>query len=324
MNINDLVFKNYKVSITGITTNELNGVIRNNDIEEKGSFNHNENNVSFSFTVPEYNKYINPEYQYVLEGFQDEWSDWNTKPYVNFKNLPSGDYLFKVKAKFANSNLENTVVYSFTILKPWYGTNLAIFMYFIMLLLFSRFMHIQYTRYYLKKEKKLIEENNLLLEIKELENEQQMMRIKNDQLSQDVDSMNKELAASTMNLNSKNELLTIIQEDLKKTEESGSRSIKSVISTINKNITKDDAWSVFQDAFNKTDKDFLKKMKDAHPSLTANDLKLCGYLRLNLSSKEIAPLLNISVRSVEIKRYRLRKKMDLAHEQGLVEYILSV
>lgn len=324
MNINDLVFKNYKVSITRITINELNGAIRNNAIEEKGSFNHDENNISFSFTVPEYNKYINPEYQFVLEGFQEVWSDWNTKPNVNFKNLPSGDYVFKVKAKFANSILENTVVYSFTILKPWYGTNLAIFMYFIMLLLFSRFMHIQYTRYYLKKEKKLIEENNLLLEIKELENEQQMMRVKNDQLSQDVDSMNKELAASTMNLNSKNELLTIIQEDLKKTEESGSRSIKSVISTINKNINKDDAWSVFQDAFNKTDKDFLKKMKVAHPSLTANDLKLCGYLRLNLSSKEIAPLLNISVRSVEIKRYRLRKKMDLAHEQGLVEYILSV
>ena len=51
----------------------------------------------------------------------------------------------------------------------------------------------------------------------------------------------------------------------------------------------------------------LSKLKEAHPSLTKNDLKLCAYLRLNLSSKEIAPLLNISVHSVEIKRYRLRK-----------------
>jgi DNA-binding CsgD family transcriptional regulator len=58
-------------------------------------------------------------------------------------------------------------------------------------------------------------------------------------------------------------------------------------------------------------------------NLTANDLRLCAYLRLNLSSKEIAPLLNISVRS-EIKRYRLRKKMELTHEQGLVEYILAI
>ena len=65
-------------------------------------------------------------------------------------------------------------------------------------------------------------------------------------------------------------------------------------------------------------------MKLAHPLLTPNDLRLCAYLRLNLSSKEIAPLLNISVRSVEIKRYRLRKKMDLNHETSLVEHILSV
>ena len=65
-------------------------------------------------------------------------------------------------------------------------------------------------------------------------------------------------------------------------------------------------------------------MKQLHPKLTPNDLKLCAYLRLNLSSKEIAPLLNISVRSVEIKRYRLRKKMGLEHEEGLVEYVLSI
>ena len=87
---------------------------------------------------------------------------------------------------------------------------------------------------------------------------------------------------------------------------------------------KEDTWTVFKEAFDNADNDFLKKVKQAHPSLTPNDLRLCAYLRLNLSSKEIAPLLNISVRSVEIKRYRLRKKMDLPHEQGLVEYILYI
>ena len=83
-------------------------------------------------------------------------------------------------------------------------------------------------------------------------------------------------------------------------------------------------WEFFKEAFNNADKDFLKKIKELHPKLTPNDLKLCAYLRLNLSSKEIAPLLNISVRSVEIKRYRLRKKMELEHEDSLVEYILAV
>jgi AraC family chitin signaling transcriptional activator len=126
-----------------------------------------------------------------------------------------------------------------------------------------------------------------------------------------------------MSLNSKNELLAFIKEDLKKSNDSGS-NIKSVISTINKNITEEDSWSVFKEAFDNADKDFLKRIKTLHTTLTPNDLRLCAYLRLNLSSKEVAPLFNISVRSVEIKRYRLRKKMELAHDQGLVEYIMEV
>ncbi|PKB15520.1 triple tyrosine motif-containing protein [Flavobacterium sp. 5] len=324
MNINDLIFKDYKVLLSSVVTNALNEPSHNNSIHEKGSFKNDENNINFYYTVPEYNKYINAEYQYMLEGFQDRWSEWNVKSSVNFKNLPAGDYVFKVRAKYANSNLDNTVVYTFTIQKPWYGTTLAIIVYFVLGLILIKLMHEQYVSYYHKKEIKLIEENNLLLEIKELENEHQMMRLKNEQLSQDVDAINKELAASAMNLNSKNELLAYIHEDLKNTNESDNKSVKSVISTINRNISGKDSWSVFQEAFDKTDKDFLKKMKEAHSSLTPNDLRLCAYLRLNLSSKEMAPLLNISVRSVEIKRYRLRKKMDLTHEQGLVEYILAV
>ena len=81
---------------------------------------------------------------------------------------------------------------------------------------------------------------------------------------------------------------------------------------------------MFEEAFNNADKDFLKKVKSIHPSLTSNDLRLCAYLRSNLSSKEIAPLLNISSRSVEVKRYRLRKKMDLSHEANLTNYILEI
>lgn len=324
MNINELAFENYKVSISNISSNTIDGAVHANPIFDKGVFPHDENNITFSYTVPEYNKYINVEYQYILEGFQEHWSNWSARSFVNFKNLPSGTYVFKVKAKFANSKLDNTVTYTFTILKPWYATNLAIIIYLILGFIAVRIIHKEYNKYYQRQKEKLIEENNLLLEIKELENEQQLMRLKNEQLSKDVDEINKELAASTMSLHSKNELLAFIQKDLKNNDESDSRSIKTVISTINKNITAKDSWSIFQEAFNKTDKDFLKNMKAAHPSLTANDLRLCAYLRLNLSSKEIAPLLNISVRSVEIKRYRLRKKMDLSHEQGLVEYILSV
>ena len=82
-------------------------------------------------------------------------------------------------------------------------------------------------------------------------------------------------------------------------------------------------WSLFEQAFNNADKDFLEKIKTSHPDLTPNDLRFCAYLRLNLSSKEMAPLLNISIKSVETKRYRLRKKLGLEHDSGLVNYILK-
>ncbi|WP_449404080.1 triple tyrosine motif-containing protein [Flavobacterium hydrophilum] len=324
LNIDDLSFKNYTVSISEILINEQNQALKNVVLNDEGRFESNENNITLNYTVPEYNKYINSEYQYLLEGFQNEWSEWSTKSSVNFKNLPPGKYTFKVRAKYANTLLQNTANYTFVILKPWYLTNVACFIYLLILVIIGYFINKAYRNFYQKQKEKLIEENNLLLEIKELENEQQLMQLRNEQLSQDVDNKNRELAVSTMSLNSKNELLAFIKEDLKKTTQNDDKNIKSVIRTINDNITEEDSWKVFKEAFDNADKDFLKRIKVIHPLLTPNDLRLCAYLRLNLSSKEIAPLFNISVRSVEIKRYRLRKKMDLQHEIGLVEYILSV
>ncbi len=324
MNINDLSFKNYNVSISNISVNKLNETSFFATINEEGEFKYAENNITFNYTVPEYNKYINAEYQYLLESVQDEWSEWNAKSTVNFKNLSPGEYTFKVRAKIANSSPENMATYTFVILKPWYATNFAIIFYLLIIFVLAHFINKTYKNYYQTQREKLIEENNLLLEIKELENSQELMKIRNEQLSQDVDNKNKELAVSTMSLIKKNELLTLIKEDLKNTSEESNNSIKSVIKNITKNISEEDSWAVFKEAFDNADKDFLKKVKMAHPSLTPNDLRLCAYLRLNLSSKEVAPLINISVRSVEIKRYRLRKKMELPHEQGLVEYILSI
>ena len=324
LNIDDLSFKNYTVSISEISINEQNQTLKNVILNDEGSFKSNENNITLNYTVPEYNKYINSEYQYLLEGFQNEWSEWSTKSSVNFKNLSPGKYTFKVRAKYANTLLQNTAIYTFVVLKPWYLTNLACFIYLLLLVVIGYFINKAYRSFYQKQKEKLIEENNLLLEIKELENEQQLMKLRNEQLTQDVDNKNRELAVSTMSLNSKNELLAFIKEDLKKTSQDDNKNIKSVIRTINNNITEEDSWKVFKEAFDNADKDFLKRIKGIHPLLTPNDLRLCAYLRLNLSSKEIAPLFNISVRSVEIKRYRLRKKMDLQHEIGLVEYIMAV
>lgn len=325
ININDLSFKNYKISISNLAVNELSEKPTSFSFANEGEFKYNQNNITLSYTVPEYDKYINAEYQYLLEGHQDEWSEWSSKSAISFKNLPPNDYVFQVRARIANSNLDNKAIYKFSILKPWYFTGFMKLVYFLLLLFVGYSINKAYKNFYLKQENKLIEENNLLLEIKELENNQQLMKLKNEKLAQDVDSKSRELAVSNMSLINKNELLAIIKNDLNKSNsENGANSIKSVISTISKNINESDSWTAFKEAFDNADKDFLKKLKLEHPLLTPNDLRICAYLRLNLSSKEIAPLLNISVRSVEIKRYRLRKKMELQHEQGLVEYILNI
>ena len=158
--------------------------------------------------------------------------------------------------------------------------------------------------------------------MKNLEAEQEIIKLKNERLEQDMANKNRELAVSTMSLIKKNEFLTTIKEQLKNAPETS--KVKTVIKTIDKDISEEDNWKFFKKAFSNADKDFFKKIKSKHPDLTSNDLKLCAYLRLNLSSKEIAPLLNISVKSVEIKRYRLRKKMDLDRNTNLTEYILAL
>src|SRR5690606_15759617 len=142
-----------------------------------------------------------------------------------------------------------------------------------------------------------------------------------EHLEKDVAEKNGQLAASTMSIIRKNEFLSALKEELKRSDTS---KVSGVIKTIDKEISEEDNWKMFQEAFKNADKDFFDKLKSKHPGLTANDLRLCAYLRLNFTSKEIAPLLNISVKSVEIKRYRLRKKMELPHELNLTDYIMSL
>ena len=89
---------------------------------------------------------------------------------------------------------------------------------------------------------------------------------------------------------------------------------------INENLTMQDDKNLFNANFEDVHADFLKKLKHDQPSLSADDLKLAAYLRMNLSSKEIAPLFNISIRGLENKRYRLRKKMNLSLDTNLSEF----
>ncbi|MBZ9630861.1 hypothetical protein LB465_08720 [Salegentibacter sp. LM13S] len=278
------------------------------------------NNIHFEFSIPAYSKLAKPVYSYRIKGFSQGWSEWQPNGNATFENMPSGDYVFEVRGKYDNE-ISETASYAFSIALPWYATTTAIIIYILLFSLLIFVLHKIYTGYYRKQRDRLMERNRKKLEIKQLESQQEIITLQNQKLESDMASKNRELAASTMNLIKKNEFLNELKNKL--TSANGEADIQKVISVINRNIAEKDNWKLFKEAFDNADKDFLQSVKEKHPNLTSNDLKLCAYLRLNLSSKEIAPLLNISVRSVEIKRYRLRKKMELDHDQGLVEYILQ-
>lgn len=322
IDLNKLKSTEHTVSINSILNYSIDGKPVFASKSENAEFGHKDNNIEFTFSVAEFDKYSETQYQYQLQGYSDNWSAWSNEPKVIYKNLPYGDYTFNVRAKVANTITENTESYTFTILKPWYLTKVMITFYCLLLLILGILMHTINKSHYKKQKEKLLEKNKKELEMREMESEQQLMQLENEKLQQDVENKSRELAISTMSLIKKNEFLGTVKEELKGLEDS--KTLRPVIKIIDKNINNTDDWKFFQEAFDNADKDFLKKVKSKHPSLTPNDLKLCAYLRLNLSSKEIAPLLNISPKSVEVKRYRLRKKIDLPHDYSLTNYILEL
>ncbi|HEY9185943.1 MAG TPA: triple tyrosine motif-containing protein [Salegentibacter sp.] len=308
---------NYNLRINSVYNAALDEKPQILSLNEEEPFHYKTNNIIFNFSIPEYKKFLSPEYSYRLTGFTAVWSPWSEIPSAEFKNLPFGDYEFEVRARIGDE-IVPSATYEFSIARPWYLSYTALFVY---LLLFTALLYVVH-RIYKRRHEKFVEESEKALRMKNLEAEQEIIKLKNRELEQNMVSKNKELAVSTMSLIKKNEFLNLVKDRLKNSEES--TEVRSVIKTIDKEISEEDNWKFFKKAFSNADKDFFKKMKEKHPELTSNDLKLCAYLRLNLSSKEIAPLLNISVKSVEIKRYRLRKKMELPREVNLTDYILQV
>ncbi|MDT0647161.1 LuxR C-terminal-related transcriptional regulator [Zunongwangia sp. F260] len=306
----------YEVRMDQISMSALDEAARLVAMDGSSPFDYKTNNINFYFSVPVFKKFLTPVYSYRLLGQSNMWSEWDEAAHAGFKNLSFGNYTFEVRAR-VGARIADPLTYSFDIARPWYWSYTAIILYFLILLILLYLVHIFYKR----RHQKFIEENEKALRMKNLEAQQKIIKLENERLEQDMVNKNRELAVSTMSLIKKNEFLSSIKKQLQKSE---SAKVKSVIRTIDKDISEEDNWKFFKKAFSNADKDFFRKIKAKHPELTSNDLKLCAYLRLNLSSKEIAPLLNISVKSVEIKRYRLRKKMDLDHETNLTDYILAL
>lgn len=292
------------------------------DAQEEGwVMNYGENSIRLDFGVSEINKFQDVSFQYRLNDkllHRDEWTD---ESHVYISNLPSGDYTLSVSSRIGNSRSKNILEYDLTILPPWYATRLAWMVYVVGFGILILGLYSSHKWYYEKERKRIELENNRLREQEQLEAERKIANIELDRMQNEMESKNRELATSTMSLIRKNEILNRIKDILLDMDV---KRNAPVLELIEKNLNDEDDWKIFEEAFNNADQDFLHKLKEKHPELTPHDLRICAYLRLNLSSKEIAPLLNISVKSVEVKRYRLRKKLGLQQNKGLNDYILSM
>ena len=291
------------------------------NLNEEGTLPFEYNNLSFQFTSYDFNRYGKTRFQYLLEGEDQQWSEWKENTSVSYANLDYGKYQLKLRSKKGNTISEIVTSPTINISPPWHLNRIAISLYAILFTLLLISYNTFYKRKLKKQREKLEKENKRLLEIQELEAQKEIIRLKNEQLQKDIEGKSRELAVATMSTLKRNEFLNTIKAELETLK--GETKAKQLIKNINAKLKKNDDWEYFKKAFDNSDQPLFSQLKEAHPSLTKNDLKLCAYLRLNLSSKEIAPLLNISVHSVEIKRYRLRKKMGLERSQGIVEYIMT-
>ena len=144
----------------------------------------------------------------------------------------------------------------------------------------------------------------------------------------ELEHVNKLLAATTMNLVVKNEFIESIKEELKEVKQKGKTAetklaLEKVVKEIDISLRLRQDWEQFEYHFDKAHGDFLSRLRDEYPDLSPNEQKLCAFLRLNLNTKDIANLLSISLRGVEVARYRLRKKLALTKGQNLSKFILE-
>ncbi len=281
-------------------------------------------------------KHNSVKYSTFLQGFDSQWPDWSKETVKEYTNLPKGDYKFIVRS-INKSNEESTIaIYDFTVLSPWYFTIVAkiiyLFIAIFLVIIIERLIQLRTKRV----RKKLQKEQEEILyrqeqdQIQEnLKKQQEIIKLKNEKLRIDNLYKSKELANSTMGVIKKNQFLTELKEELEKIKEYSEKNklvtgdVKDVIRKINRDIDNEENWKVFEDYFDRVHEKFLNRLKAKYPILSSKDLRLCAYLRMNLSTKEIAPLMNISVRGVEISRYRLRRKLEIDRNDNLNDFLMK-
>jgi DNA-binding CsgD family transcriptional regulator len=280
-----------------------------------------ENNLIFTYSSNHISKQKDfIQYSYMLEGFDENWSNWEGNSSKEYTNIPSGKFIFHVRSLTPFSPEISEATVEFTIQRPWYASLLMLSIYALVFILALSAMIIY-------PKKKYTKEKEIILELKK-ETEAEVVDLKNEKLQSEIDFKNKELATATMHLLQKSETLKQIEAEVDKIsllikDPQAKKELRKMISILNSDIRLEDDWQNFSFHFDQVHHNFIARIKEDYPVLSPTDLKLCAYLRLNLTTKEIAPLLNISPRGVEISRYRLRKKLNLDGDVNLNTFMIG-
>lgn len=292
------------------------------------------NSVNFTFSATSFEGNGEVVHQYYLEKFDKGWSEWTSQTQKEYTNLREGKYTFHVRSRNVYGEVGKEVTFQFSIDPPWYRTALAYviygitvmgFLYTSFQLLDRKYKH-ERRAMHLQQQKELIKKDNEI-ELLAQQTQEEITRLKNEKLEAELMHMDKELGTSTVLILNKNEFISGVKDNLKtlakKSSETVSKELNKLVHDIEQNLSSDQDWEHFQQHFDNVHGDFSRRFRAAFPVLSPQDMKLSAYLRMNLSTKEIAHLLNISVRGVEISRYRLRKKLQLDRKLNLQEYILN-
>lgn len=257
-------------------------------------------------------------FKYRLQGVDAAWNKHNTTGEALYARLPKGHYTFEVAAEDRFGNSSEPMLMNIEILAPWYTSAWAYAGYTLlsMLLLYSTWVVImyRYRRNYLRR----LRHREIIA-----------LRTANKELNQELEIRDAEIFSQSSMLIAKNEQITKIRDmvdDFHRKQDSKILTplYYKINTFIENNLDTDNDWRLFLIKFEHKHTGFFRILKDRYPELTSNDLRLCACLKLHLDSKEIASLMNLTVRAVENSRYRLRKKLGLQSSQNLNDFLMEV
>ena len=274
-------------------------------------------------------KSINHFFEYKIPSLNEGWTKVEGNR-ATFNNLKDGVYDISFRTRDTSGNISEAHSIKIDVLPPWYRDKLGLLLYFVILALILASFYIMHNRKVAKEQRvikiKYQKEQQKLLREKTLENEKRIVQLKNESLHNEIKLKSKQLANNAMALVKKNETLQEIKKELMLNKDGFSNyyAFKKLVKKLDNSIVLKDEWEVFEENFTQVHDEFFEILKSRHSKLTPKDLKICAYIKMNLSSKEIAPLMNISVRGVETHRYRLKKKLDLENDISVVDYLLNI